>query len=335
MSVHNLRFVQSNPIPVRLDEFLSQRLPAELSLKNIDLPEISKSKIRRLIVAGAVSVNDRQIRLPAHLLKPKATIAVRLDTEKFSFEKQPEDIAFELTRERILFEDEVIIVVDKPANLPTEATMVASRDHLHAAVKRFLHTRDATRNDPYVGVHHRLDRETSGVILFSKTRAVNGAIHELFLSHSIAKEYEALVSKQANNIRKPNELFIVENHLDRISSKSAAGKWGAVSTGGDYAKTEFCILEELSRGYRIQAMPLTGRTHQIRVHLSGLGLPLFGDSLYGGPQTIAGSVPFPVPRVMLHAKKLTFTHPVTGIAVSIEAPLPEDFLACLDRLRQN
>ena len=335
MSVHNLRFVQSKPIPIRLDDFLSERLPAELSLKNIDLPEISKSKIRRLIVAGAVNVNDRQNRLPALLLKPNAVISIRLDTEKFSFEKQPEDIAFELTPERILFEDDVIIVVDKPANLPTEATMVASRDHLHAAIKRFLHTRDATRNEPYVGVHHRLDRETSGVILFSKTRSVNAAIHELFLNHSIVKEYEALVSRCTNIVRQKNDTFSVENQLDRISSKSAAGKWGTVSIGGDFAKTEFCILEEFSRGYRVRAMPLTGRTHQIRVHLSGLGLPLFGDTLYGGPQSIAGAIPFPVPRVMLHAKKLTFSHPVTGVAVSIEAPLPEDYLACLDRLRQT
>lgn len=335
MSIHNLRLVQSKNIPVRLDDFLSERLQAELSAKKIEISDISKSKIRRLIVAGAVCVQDRQTRQPAFLVKPKAPVSIRLDTEKFSFEKQPEDIAFELTQERILFEDESIIVVDKPANLPTEATVVASRDHLHAAVKRYLQVRDATRNEPYVGVLHRLDRETSGVILFTKTRTVNAAVHELFLSHSLVKEYEALTAKRAAVVRRAGDEFSVENRMDRVSSKSSAGKWGAVSSGGDFAKTDFCVIEEFEEGLRIRAVPLTGRTHQIRVHLSGVAMPLFGDSLYGGPDFIPGPVPHRVPRVMLHAKKLTFTHPVTGSLLSVEAPLPEDFRSCLEILRQS
>lgn len=333
MSLHTLRIVQSKNSPIRLDDFLSENIAAELSRQNCSLPEISKSKIRRLIIAGAVSVNGRQYRQPAYMLSPKTTVLVRFDTEKFSFEKQPDDIAFELTPDRILYEDDVIIVVDKPSNIPTEATMVASRDHLHAAIKRYIQTRDSTRNEPYIGVHHRLDRETSGVILFTKTRTVNAAVHELFLNHDIKKEYEALAGRQTKTIRHTGDTFSVENQLARITLKSAAGKWGSVPSGGDYAKTDFCILEEFNEGYRVQAMPLTGRTHQIRVHLAGLGLPLFGDTLYGGPQIIGGLSTYTVPRVMLHAKKLTFLHPIAQTEISVVAVLPKDFLDCRDRLR--
>jgi Pseudouridylate synthases, 23S RNA-specific len=335
MSLHTLRIVQTNNSSTRLDEFLSENIAAEISRQNLSLPEISKSKIRRLIIAGAVSVNGRQNRLPAYVLPPKATVLIRFDTEKFSFEKRPDDIAFELTADRILYEDDVIIVVNKPASIPTEATMVASRDHLHAAIKRYIQNRDATRNEPYIGVHHRLDRETSGVILFTKTRTVNAAVHDLFLNHGVKKEYEALAGRQTKANRHPGDTFSVENQLARITLKSSAGKWGSVPSGGDYAKTDFCILEEFNAGYRVQAMPLTGRTHQIRVHLAGLGLPLFGDTLYGGSNSIIGCSAYSVPRVMLHAKKLTIPHPITQSELCIDAPQPDDFLDCLDRLRRT
>lgn len=328
MAIHNLRFNQTASMPIRLDDFLARVLPGEI-VKLVDSPEISKSKIRRLIIAGAVSINGSQARVPASSLQKGASIAVRFDPEKFSFEKQPDDIAFELTGDRILFEDDMIIVVNKPAGFPTEATMVASRDHLHAAVKRFLFLRDKTRNEPYVGLHHRLDRETSGVILFTKDRRANTAVHDMFLGHEARKEYEALT------VRPPNlsgaiagGTFFVDDMLGRISPKSAAGKWGAVKTGGDPAHTDFELLGDYRTFLRIQARPLTGRTHQIRVHLSGLGLPLLGDTLYGGPTELRdGNAK--IPRIMLHAARLTFPHPTTGQVMTIEAPLPADFISLL------
>lgn len=309
-------------------DFLQRSLPKELN-RIIGTSDVSRSKLRRLIVAGAVSLNSRQIRKPENLVPKGSVVTVKLDTEKFSFEKQPDDIKFDLTPDRILFEDEAIIVVDKPANFPTEATMVQTRDYLQAAVQRFLLARDglaANGEAPYVGLHHRLDRETSGVILFTKQRGANAGAHKIFLEHLAKKTYLSLVVRPQ---RLPAQKFGVDNFMGRISPKSARGKWGAVRTGGERAITDFRILEEHAKGLLVQAMPETGRTHQIRVHLSGLQMPLYGDDLYGGPTMIGA---WPVPRIMLHATSLTFPHPMDGRELCVMAPVPPDFQACLSRI---
>jgi len=325
MPIQTLRLFAPDTVsraPLRLDEFLRQRLPSLLG-QNADERVLSNSKIRRLIMAGMVSVDREQCRNPAFALRKNAVITVKLDTDKLTQEKQPDDIAFELTAADVLFEDESIIVVNKPANFPTEKTMVASRDNMHAATIRYLERLGVVA--PYVGIHHRLDRETSGVLLFSKNRAINPGIHQLFLTHAIVKEYQALTIRPQKTIPAS---FSVDNDLGRISPKSAPGKWGSVKTGGDHAHTDFRLLETRPQLLRILATPLTGRTHQIRVHLSGFGLPLLGDPLYGGPTSLPqrdGLPASPIPRVMLHAFRLSFIHPGTQEPLSIEAPLPADF----------
>jgi 23S rRNA pseudouridine1911/1915/1917 synthase len=338
MARHDIAITHPGPAPSRIDDILNAELPGRL-IPILGTEMVSKSKIRRLIVAGAVSVSGRQTRNPASRVLPGHQIMVFIDTEKLTFEKTPDDIDFEMSESLILFEDDALIAVNKPAGIPTEATIVASRDSLHAALKRYLWARDKTRNEPYVGVHHRLDRETSGVILFTKTRAVNAPVHALFEGHLARKEYEALTAiahggnaTQHENAFCPGYTFSVENSLDRISAKSAQAKWGAVSSGGVNAFTDFEVLERFNLALRILALPRTGRTHQIRVHLSSLGFPLLGDPLYGGPARL-GSIS--IPRVMLHARSLSFPHPVTGTPMSIPAPLPEDFSACLRSLSKK
>lgn len=328
MAIHQLTFRQTDSTPESLMDFLQRSLPKELN-RIVGTSDVSRSKLRRLIVAGAVNINNRQIRKPEVSVPKGTVVTVKLDTEKFSFEKQPDDIKFDLTPDRILFEDEAIIVVDKPANFPTEATMVQTRDYLQAAVQRFLLARDGLLPNgeaPYVGLHHRLDRETSGVILFTKQRSANPGAHKMFLEHLAKKEYVALVIRPQ---KLPSRNFSVDNYMDRISPKSARGKWGAVHIGGEHALTKFKTIEERARGLLIQAMPETGRTHQIRVHLSGLQMPLYGDELYGGPTKIGN---WTVPRIMLHAVSLTFPHPIDGKEICVSAPIPQDFQDCLSRI---
>ena len=324
MPFYTLTFKYSDTVPVCLNEFLMNKLPTELERVK-EYFSISKTKVRRLIIAGAVTVNGKQTRKAMLLIQKGNKIVVRLNTEKFLHEKQPDDIAFELTPARILFEDESIIVVDKPAGLPTEQTIVQTRDHLQAAVSRFLVVRDGTEN-PYVGIHHRLDRDTSGVILFTKQRKFNAAVHHMFLEQEVHKQYEALVSRP---LMLPKSSFSVDNFLGRISPKSAPGKWGAVKQGGDLAHTDFRVLKEYRKGLHILAMPITGRTHQIRVHLASLRMPLLGDSLYGGLTELGG---YKIPRIMLHAVSIKFPHPADGREMIINAPIPEDFQSCLDIL---
>ena len=315
-----------------LNDFLRAELPRLLATS------VSNSKVRRLIVAGCVSVNGRQVRLPSFLLRAKSTVSLQIEEEKLFFEKKPDDIAFELTEKDILFEDDSIIVVNKPAHFPTEAGMVGSRDNLHAAVVRFLFGRQKiekpnAKNLPYVGIMHRLDRDTSGVILFTKSRQINAACHDMFEKHTASKVYQALVcifsSEQG---RLPvGKSFTVDFPLGRISPKGQAAKWGRVSEreGGLPACTEFTVLgrvafTSVSKNndfLLLECRPFTGRTHQIRVHLASQNLPILGDSLYGG---------LPYERVMLHAQSLTFPHPITGKVMTVSAePIYPDGLSFL------
>ena len=331
MSVHNLRIRASGARPERLDNLLAAEITAFLA-RTEPGAAVSRAKIRRLIIAGAVSVNGRQERRPERAVPSGATLLVKLDTTRFFHEKQPDDIPFELEPENVLYEDEWLLLVNKPARFPTEATIVDGRDNLHAACKRYLARHGEHRNTPYCGLLHRLDRETSGVILFSKTRTVNAAIQEQFVTKTIQKMYLALTLASNQNTGTsfiPGDStthgarFSVQNRLARITPKSSQGKWGSVPAGGDEALTDFEFAEERNGLLLIRAWPRTGRTHQIRVHLAGLGLPILGDALYGGVTEFHDMT---FPRCMLHATELEFVHPVSGERVCVTAPVPGDFI---------
>lgn len=310
---------------VRLDLFLREELPEFLKLSQ---SEVSNSKIRRLILAGCVQVNGRQIRVPAFNILKGSIITARIDEDKFFFEKQPDDIKFELAENDVLFEDEYIILVNKPAFFPTEATIAGNRDNLHDCIVRYLWKKNPElRNPPYVGIMHRLDRETSGVILFTKQRSVNAKVHDMFDSskpENKAQKIYAAVCCSGKNPAPAGSAFCVEMFMGRISPKSQAGKWGLLpeSRGGVFSHTDFMVLgSKFDRKFGkeavfVRAMPATGRTHQIRVHLASRGMPILGDSLYGKKDC---------PRFMLHAESLTFLHPVSGEEMTVKAPLPDGF----------
>ena len=299
-----------------LTDLLRAEIPAALHR------DVSHSKIRRLIMAGAVAVNAAPCRNPSFIVRVGATVTVRVDEAKLLYEKPANDIAFDLTARDVLFEDDAIIVVNKPAFFPTEAGMVKSRDNLHAAVVRYLFAKQkiahpAMKNPPYAGIMHRLDHETSGVILFTKTRAVNAACHALFESRTVQKIYRAIVCPVPEQTA-----FSVEMFMGRISPKSQAAKWGRVAEkdGGVYSKTDVAVVKTgILAGNPVAAVDCTlhtGRTHQIRVHLAASRAPIVGDTLYGG---------IPHARILLHAHTLTFPHPVSGEMLTVTAPLPDGF----------
>jgi len=301
----------------RLDQALADWLPKALGRS------VSKAKIRKLIVAGAVYVNGRPVRIAAKVLPLNATIEAHIDVAKLFQDSTSRDIQFELTADRILFEDEDLIIVDKPAGLPSHTTADETRDNLVSAVARFLANRDGIA-EPYLGIHHRLDRDTSGVVLFAKSRRVNAALAEMFSSHKVVKIYQALSVAPR---RKLDKEWTIKNSLGKVASKLKRAKYGAVKTDGERAETSFRVIDEYARGVWIEAIPRTGRTHQIRVHLSEYGLPILGDDLYGtGSEELA-------PRLMLHAVELRFPHPVTQTEVSVKSELPNDFQQCLNTCR--
>lgn len=299
----------------RLDLFLRSELPDAVGER-----QLSNSKIRRLILAGCVKVNGRQVIRPAFELRGNSNVEVAFEREKFFYEKKPDDIPFVLTDKDVLFEDENLIFINKPAFFPVEQTITGKRDNLHDCLVDYLWKRNpALRNPPYAGIMHRLDRETSGVIVFTKTRAVNKEIHDIFESHRQEKEYIACCTTRHPKGGCPVEgtEFTVEKFMGRISGKSQTGKWGELSeyNGGQYSRTDFYVHGETALE-GIVCIPIscrlfTGRTHQIRVHLSEEGLPILGDVLYGG---------LPASRLYLHAKRLAFE--LNGIKYDVEAPLP-------------
>ncbi len=301
----------------RLDEFLRRELPRSVNTTHTvvepAVPEpgrrvettaehglFSNSKIRRLIVSGSVSVNGRVVNRPAFELRGKSTIEVLFDSERFFYEKQPEDASFTMSDDAVLYEDENLIFVNKPADYPVEQTITGNRANLHDAVVDYLWKRNPSlRNPPYVGIMHRLDRTTSGVIVFTKTRTVNKEVSEVFQNHNLTKQYLAVVEDK----KSVGESFTVELYMNRITGKSQQGKWGEVpeSRGGQYSKTDFRVLKKITIEGRpcllIECSLYTGRTHQIRVHLAARGLPILGDELYGGR---------PAKRLYLHASHLAF-----------------------------
>lgn len=274
-------FYEESAENVRLDIFLRQKLPEILQI------ECSNSKIRRLIISGQICVNNKIIMRPSFELRKKAEIKIFYDKEKFFYEKQPDDIKFEVSEKSVLYEDENLIFIDKPPFFPAEQTITKNRDNLHDAVVRYLQRKNpALKNPPYVGILHRLDRETSGVILFTKNRMINKQVQQMFENHNFEKKYLAVAEQ--NKEFYEGQTFCVEMFMERISSRSQQGKWGSVSEkkGGKYSKTDFKILKKMKVNgincFLIEANLFTGRTHQIRVHLASKGLPILGDELYGG-----------------------------------------------------
>ena len=292
---------------LRLDALLAGWLP-----KALDRP-LSKSKLRRLIMVGAIRLDGQPRRRPAQPVRPGARLeaTVRLDSLA---DQTTRDTPFLLTPTAVLYEDAALIAVNKPPGLPTAPTVDPARASVFSAVARYLKQRGSS----YVGLHQRLDRDTSGVVLFTKDRAANPGVAGIFARHEVIKSYHALSGRPA---RLPPDSWVSVSRLGPVGGERV----GSVGTGGVAAETRFRLLQALARGLLIEAEPRTGRKHQIRVHLAEAGLAILGDEPYGG-----GGM---APRLMLHARSLALPHPLTGARLVIYCPTPEDFRQALRWLR--
>lgn len=310
----------------RLDQVLADRLPALLN------QPLSKGKIRKLIVAGAVYLNGKRVRIASKEVVSHARLEAYIDLEKLQGDGGGQFIPFEMTPERVLFEDEFLIIVDKPAGIPTQPTLDEARVNLFLAVKKYLAARQKVPlPQVYLALHHRLDRDTSGVILMSKSVQANAGLALGFSSRQNKKIYQALCHKEPSQTLSAQ--WSVQNYLgvDKNSPQKKK-RYCSLRSGGDPAHTDFKILEELHSAYWVEAQPHTGRTHQIRVHLSESGAPILGDVTYRGRKSLGT---LEIPRTLLHALSLTFIHPIHQNRIAIQSELPGDFKKCLEALRRG
>ena len=271
---------------VPLDRWLATELSRTLGRT------VPRGLVRKAIVGGVVTVAGRLVRDPGTIPRRGPSVFVR------HFDWLPEaDPAPTL---RVLHEDESIIVVDKPAGLPTHGNKDAARPSLTGLVER--HT-----GGP-VFVHHRLDARTSGVVLFAKAPEANASLARSFAGRKVDKTYVAVITRPP--IDWPSALIIDAPIL--VSDNGSV----RIDRGGIPAETRLRVLERRADCLLVEAKPVTGRKHQIRVHLASLGTPVVGDVRYGGP---------PADRLMLHAERIELAHPLTGERLAVSSRRPDEF----------
>jgi 23S rRNA pseudouridine1911/1915/1917 synthase len=310
----------------RLDRYLSRAASeAELAL--------SRTRLKGLIEAGAVMLNGAAARDPAMKVAAGDRIALVVPAAEPS-ELQGEDIKLD-----IVFEDEHLLVLNKPAGLVVHPAAGHAKGTLvHALIAHCGDSLSGIGGVKRPGIVHRLDKDTSGLLVVAKTDAAHQGLAELFADHgrsgSLAREYIALVwgpmARKAGTIDAP-----IARH-PRQREKMAVAADGR----GRRAVTHWRLEQELGPASLIACRLETGRTHQIRVHLAHIGHPLLGDSGYGaGFKSKAGQLPeaaqaalAKLGRQALHAAKLGFVHPITGEELLFESPPPNDLTRLINTL---
>jgi 23S rRNA pseudouridine1911/1915/1917 synthase len=278
----------------------------------------------QLITTGAIWLDRRRVQDPAHPVVEGQILAVHFP---------PSDgLVARVSAADILYEDDALLVLNKPPGVYVTMTPWDATNDLLYATRRFLATRDGI--PPVLHLAHQLDRDTSGVLLFSKDPRANAPLQAMFTEHRIRKRYLTLVTAPLGW----DEVEVRTGHgrggqgLFRIYPLEDVG---AVLPGGQVVKsmeTHFRVVERFEGATLLEARPITGRTHQIRLHLLHLGAPIAGDLRYGGTSSLVG---MSLTHHLLHAGSMELAHPRDGRALHFEAPLPPLFAAALARLAND
>jgi 23S rRNA pseudouridine1911/1915/1917 synthase len=256
---------------------------------------LSKSEARRIIDRGGCAVNSAMVRVASRSVRPGDVVEIGV-MEPGRFRE------LVLPLESLLYEDADLIAVNKPAGVNTQRTPYQLKGTLEFWVSEYF--RHQGSNEP-ARVIHRLDRGTSGVMLFPKHKRAAAWLSSRFHDGLVDKRYLALVSG-----RPQQELWAVDGAIGKVGTS----RYG-IMTEGRTALTEFRLMSASTSHSLVEARPLTGRTHQIRVHLESCGLPIVGDATYGGD---------PSDRMMLHCVELSFANE-SGTEIRVTAPLDEAF----------
>jgi len=300
---------------VRLDRFLREKSGV-----------LSRTRARDLLAAGGVTINGHRVKIASRPLKAGDRVEVHPLEEASRSGAPPGMEAF-----RVVHEDAAVIVVDKAPGILVQPTPQGDRGTLLDLVSRYLRKRHPEVKSPYLGLLHRIDRETSGLLLFSRRGTANRILAEQFRGHTIAREYLALARGSIDA-----DSGTIDDPL--LRSSPLARRTSAIRgrSEGKQAITHFRVLERFERATLLSMTLETGRTHQIRIHLAGRGHAVVGDKIYSAKTSFPpDSLLDRFPRQALHARRLGFTHPGSGAWLEFESPLPGDFATLLDTLRQG
>ncbi len=277
--------------------------------------EFSRSRVSALIQEGALRIGDEVEIKPSRKLAAGDRLLLSVPQVR-EVEIVPQNIPLD-----ILYQDADIVIVNKPCGMVVHPAAGNEDRTLVNALMYHVKDLSGIGGEMRPGIVHRLDKDTSGLILVAKNDRAHALMSDQFKARSMEKHYRAVAfghfSEESGLIDAP----IARHPVDR--------KKMAIVSGGKPSQTEWKVMERLKGATYLDVHLLTGRTHQIRVHMQSVGHPLLGDVIYA-PHT---KLPVHIPRLMLHAYSLAFDHPTTGERMEITAPLPEKFTVTLDKLR--
>lgn len=310
---------------LRVDKFLVAHMPKTSS----------RNRIQMAAEAGCILVNGKAVK-SNYRVKPDDVVQIVMDRPRYEFEIVAEDIPLD-----IVYEDDTVLVVNKPAGLvvhPGHGNYTGTL--VNALAWHFRDNPNYDVNDPRLGLVHRIDKDTSGLLVVAKTPDAKTNLGRQFFNKTTKREYVAVVwgipEPQVGRI----EGNIGRNPKDRLQMTVLPPD----DPTGKHAVTHYMVIEPLTHVSVVKCVLETGRTHQIRVHMKHIGHPLLNDARYGGDEILRGNTSaryrqfvkncFTVcPRQALHARTLGFVHPKTGEEMFFTAPIPDDMTAMIERWR--
>ena len=311
--------------PLRVDRFLVNMMP-----------KISRSRIQRAASSGFIFVNGEPVK-SNYKVKPLDRVSMRLERPPMTLEITPQEMPLE-----IVYEDDWLLVVNKPAGLVVHPGHGNWDGTLLNGLAWYLrHDPDFDVNDPAIGLVHRIDKDTSGLLVIAKTAEVKSALGKQFFDHSTRREYVAVIWGHMN----PADGVLRSNIARDPRDRTRMAPFPYEGEGGKTAVTHYSTEEYLGYLSQVRCRLETGRTHQIRVHLSHEGHPLFNDAVYGGDQILRGNRfasykkfvenAFAIcPRQALHAQTLGFFHPILKRQMDFSSTLPPDMTALIEKWRK-
>lgn len=309
---------------LRVDKFLVDHMQ-----------KASRNRIQQAAEAGCILVNGKPVK-SNYRVKPRDVVSVVMGRPRYEMEITPEDIPLD-----IVYEDEDVLVVNKPAGLvvhPGHGNWTGTL--VNALAWHLRDNPDYDVNDPRLGLVHRIDKDTSGLLVVAKTPDAKTHLGKQFFNKTTKREYRALVW----GIPSPATGRIEGNIGRSLKDRLQMAVYPTDSELGKHAVTHYEVLEQLGHVSLVRCVLETGRTHQIRVHMRHIGHPLFNDARYGGDQILRGTTAasyrqfvnncFAIcPRQALHARTLGFVHPRTGEEMFFSAPIPTDMEQLIERWR--